>query len=508
MPSFSIFQDFAAFEFSGKPSKGEAIYNSAKAAVDKAFRLVPGTYEEARIYAMSMGLARAAYALDRARNQLLAFRSIELLPELEYDWSLIPGPYDGIVTRQLAVALRMKLPRGAVRENIEAILRDIYGDDFLTLRVLEPTEVTIWPFNPWDGPGVWSREDVTVLPKFFKLTVAISPGIRTVYYAPLQDNDPLSLYVGEKVTVEVENLDFAEQVLVTAVGEDSFGKYFTGIFLKSHGVDATVTSGTVPIWMSNQRFEFFIIDEDSATDREKYLLVADVMNKVMRSVTQWEVVQPTTPGATTVGPFTLNVTPLGTSTIGQIPFVGTEGGVPPDLSPYPPFISFLDVTSGPIAGGTAVSVYGQNFSGLTALNLLSDTPPTILLVTNNRIDLLTGATAVDTGFLDVQVVTPGGTDTLTNAFEYISPPLFEAPGVSPISGPYIGGTVVEISGLNFYNITEVDFGGDKAVILWYTSSKIQVLTPYSSIADDIVDVTVIGQYGTCTVTGAYEFLAI
>jgi len=501
MPNFSVFQDFTGFSFSSAPAKGEQIYNAAKAAVEPAFKLTPGTYEEARIYAQSMGLARIAYALERARNQLNALKVVELLPELEYDWSLVPSASAGIYDRQIALSIRMKLPRGARRENVEEILRDIYGDDFILLRFLEPTEVTLWPFTPWNGPGVFSREDVSILPKFFKLKEAISPGIRTVHYEPIQENDPLTLKVGEYVSVQVENLDYAEKVLVTETGSDENGLTFSGIFLLPHGNGASVLTGTIPIWMSSQRRSYIVIDADSATDVAKYLEAAEAMNKVQRSVTQWGIVQPTTPGATTIGPFTLNITPLGTSTIGTLNFVGSEGGVPPTPATEAPYISFFDVIEGPLTGGTTVRIYGFRFTGTTSVDLSGDAA-TIVEVTENRITITTPAVAPGTGFANVHVVTPAGSDTL-GSFEYIEPPQFG--GLDVVIGPYPGGTLVKISGFYFRDLISVSFEGDLATVLWFTDTEIQLMTPFFSQGPDLSDITITTAWGSVTEPDAFEF---
>lgn len=323
MPLFSVFQDFVAFNFSNRPTRGEDTYRAMIAAESKAFNTTVGEYEESRIYATAMGIARARYALERGFHQRNPNKAIEMLPELEKDWMVVPGAHAGVLERQQMVAARMQLPRGSRRENVVAQLTAIYGTDFVEYRTIDPLEVFTWPHSPFDGPGIFAREDGSFVPKYLKTVDPVGVLLQTINirYEALQLGDETDLAAGDYICIQPENLGLAERLTVQAVGEDSFGRFFTATFTKSHDIGASIITGTVPIWFSTQRIVLIVVKAAAVADVEKRRLVSEVMQKVSRVVTQWAIVQPTTPGATTIGPFTLNVSPVGAAPVEQLAII-------------------------------------------------------------------------------------------------------------------------------------------------------------------------------------------
>ena len=163
--------------------------------------------------------------------------------------------------------------------------------------------------------------------------------------------------------------------------------------------------------------------------------------------------------------------------------VTTVGGVSTtssaDLFAYAPqpTISALSIHSGPIAGGTSVTVTGTGFTDSTAPSQYGPTtvsvdgtilpacptssPMCYAVNTPTSISLVTPAHPAGTG--DVVVATAGGQTAALAAdhFTYAQP----APTVtvvSPATGPIAGGTQVAITGTNFsgsgYTVTKVAFG--------------------------------------------------
>lgn len=413
MAKFSAFQDFSAFRFSSKAPHGETIYRAAVNAENKAFSMKKGTYEETRLYCLAMGLARAQYALERSQAQYDPLRVIALLPSKEFDWSCIPGPYDGIVDRQNELAARMKLPRGARRENVESILRTIYGDDFIAYRTILPQEVVSWPSDPWTGPGVFLREDGALLPKFLKLTSpVVAMGVSKVYYEAIQAGDPATLDIDETVCVQVENIGLAEQVKVLSVGQDSGGLYFTADFVRSHDIGASVIFGTVPVWMSNQRFSLIIVKAPAGRDLAKYRRTAFYMERVLRGVSSWAVVEPNAVDSSTCGPYTLNISRLGMTPIGTVNIVDSASGVPPLPVPDVEFVIPQQVA---IAGGTVVDIYGDGLKNASAVTF-GGSAATIVSNTDKKIRCTVPAHSA--GDVDVVVTTPGGSGTLLQSVRY------------------------------------------------------------------------------------------
>jgi hypothetical protein len=88
-----------------------------------------------------------------------------------------------------------------------------------------------------------------------------------------------------------------------------------------------------------------------------------------------------------------------------------------------PSISGISPASGPLVGGTIVTINGTNLSGATRVNfgatMIEGTD--ITLVSANEIRVASPARAT-AGNVDISVDTPAGTSTRANAFTYIAPP--------------------------------------------------------------------------------------
>lgn len=84
----------------------------------------------------------------------------------------------------------------------------------------------------------------------------------------------------------------------------------------------------------------------------------------------------------------------------------------------PPTITNVNPATGSILGNTPVTVTGTNFvTGQTQVNFGGSAASSV--VVQNSTTLTCNTPARPEGFANVQVVTPGGNDTLTNGFEFI-----------------------------------------------------------------------------------------
>ncbi len=170
---------------------------------------------------------------------------------------------------------------------------------------------------------------------------------------------------------------------------------------------------------------------------------------------------------------------------------------------YVPSMSVSGITpnSGPLAGGTPVTVTGTGFP----------TPVDSVRVGAARlIDLvridgthLTGSTPPGTaaGAADVTVyASVTGTATCAGCFAYYAP--LAVTGVLPYSGPTAGGTLVAITGQGFVNITGIAIGG-AALSNWTVVSSTQILgtTPPSSTPGTTDVVVSTGSNGSATCKG-------
>jgi hypothetical protein len=161
----------------------------------------------------------------------------------------------------------------------------------------------------------------------------------------------------------------------------------------------------------------------------------------------------------------------GTAGVVNVTITNTDGGTASYASfEYKdiktPIITGLDKRDGPFAGGQAVRLYGQNFSGITwvRFNTTSDAAAEATIVNNNttvlpnQLDILTpqgfqfspdaGATALAVNIYANNVQGIGSLDNVENWYTYRPPPIITA--VVPNSGPTSGGQAVYVLGRNFF----------------------------------------------------------
>lgn len=328
MPKFSMFTPFGMLKFSGAPSRGERFYRAMYSMKVGAIDLTKGGYNEAKVYGQSMGIARGRYALERAFNQRFPMKSIECLPLLEANWAVIPSETDTLLDRQLNVLARMMLVRGAQREAIEEGLRAILGSHFIALRTLLPGEVTNdAPVGDF-GPN-FSRPDLPF--KLIQLSSAVSI-LNTPINVAYRNGDPTAGQIlvqkNDIFMFQPESVGLAEIVTIqSATATD-----LTATFKHSHDVDSYATTQNWVNWTSTQRSYLIVVDATAALDTEMVRRVNDFMSKVSRGVSIWDIVEPTTVGASTIGPFTLDLSPLGAVPIGTMSIFPP---VPPDFALLP-----------------------------------------------------------------------------------------------------------------------------------------------------------------------------
>lgn len=113
----------------------------------------------------------------------------------------------------------------------------------------------------------------------------------------------------------------------------------------------------------------------------------------------------------------------------------------------PPMITSFSPTVATI--GAVVTIYGQNFTGVTSVSFGGTAASSYTVITPNRIDAVVGAGS--TG--NLTVTTTYGSGTLGN-FTFIPKPAITS--FSPVEGGL--GSVITINGSNLQNVTEVKFG--------------------------------------------------
>ena len=168
-----------------------------------------------------------------------------------------------------------------------------------------------------------------------------------------------------------------------------------------------------------------------------------------------------------------------------------------------PVVSGLTPKSGSILGGTEVTITGLHLLDATAVRFGGTA--TGFWVNDDTSITAYAPAGESTQKVDVTVTTTGGTSVRTAAdrFAYTPVPAPAVIGVSPSSGPDVGGDTVTITGTGFTNAYEVDFGGVAAPFTINDDTSITAYTPGG--ADGTVDVTVISAGGTSATTAADEY---
>ena len=203
-------------------------------------------------------------------------------------------------------------------------------------------------------------------------------------------------------------------------------------------------------------------------------------NVVVVSGTQ---ITATTP-AGSVGAVTVTVTNLGVS-----------GGNLASGFTYvvAPTVSSVSPNSGPIAGGTAVTITGTNFAAGATVKFGATAATNVVVVSSTSITATTPAGSA--GAVTVTVTVNGQSGSLTNGFTYVVTPTVSS--VSPNSGSTAGGTAVTITGTNFVAGATVTFGSAAATnVVVVNSTTITATTPAGSTGAVTVTVTVSGQSGS------------
>lgn len=171
-------------------------------------------------------------------------------------------------------------------------------------------------------------------------------------------------------------------------------------------------------------------------------------------------------------------------------------------------VTGMTPTSGPIAGGTLVHIYGTGFIApitVTVGGVPCANP--VIQSGGKEVDCVTGANSA--GPADVVVTTPAGSRTLTNGFRYVDPTVLTVTGISPTYGSIKGGTKVHIYGTGFSNPITVTIGGvacTKIDPAYVTSKGGREVDCYTGAhAAGLVDVVVTTSAGTVTLTNGYRY---
>ncbi|MEK6226823.1 MAG: IPT/TIG domain-containing protein, partial [Chloroflexota bacterium] len=171
-------------------------------------------------------------------------------------------------------------------------------------------------------------------------------------------------------------------------------------------------------------------------------------------------------------------------------------------------VTSVNPSSGPVSGGTAVTITGTNFSSGATVSF-GGVAPTTPVVVVNATTITTTTPAHAAGAVDVTVTAGSQSGTCSSCFTYIPPPTVTA--INPTSGPATGGTVVTITGTGFdpaAGATTVHFGASTATGVSCASTI--NCTATSPAGSGTVDVTVAvgGQTSAANAADVFTYLSL
>jgi hypothetical protein len=160
-----------------------------------------------------------------------------------------------------------------------------------------------------------------------------------------------------------------------------------------------------------------------------------------------------------------------------------------------PIVTSVAPSSGPAAGGTAVTITGTDFVSGATVTFGGTAATGVTFVSSTQIDATTPAHAA--GAVDVTVTNPDTVSgTFIDGYTYVPAPTVTS--VAPTSGPDMGGTAITITGTDFVSGATVTFGGIAATgVTFVSSTQIDVTTPAHAVgAVDVVVTNPDSQSGT------------
>ncbi len=158
--------------------------------------------------------------------------------------------------------------------------------------------------------------------------------------------------------------------------------------------------------------------------------------------------------------------------------------------------------SGPLAGGTEVTITGQGFTNDTQVLFGAFSSPRITFVSVTQLKA-TAPRGQSADVVDLVVYNKNGVSTQRRAYSYVADTRITS--VAPVTGPIAGGTTVTLTGTGFTGATAVRFGAvDAASFTVVSGTVLTAVTPGATTAG-AVDVTVVTPSGSWTTKGGFTF---
>ena len=173
----------------------------------------------------------------------------------------------------------------------------------------------------------------------------------------------------------------------------------------------------------------------------------------------------------------------------------------------PPRVVGMNVSQGPAAGGTSLTITGTGFTGAMAVDFAGSPDTSITVTGDTSITLTTPASAAGTD--DVTVTGPGGTSADSPTFQFTFVPVPVVTSLGPDNGPVSGGNSITINGSGLSYVTSVMFGDQGAGFTVDSDTSITAFVPASDCGcpSDSSSVTV-SSIGGASTPVTYNYTAV
>jgi hypothetical protein len=164
-----------------------------------------------------------------------------------------------------------------------------------------------------------------------------------------------------------------------------------------------------------------------------------------------------------------------------------------------PVIRTISPTSGPIDGGTRVSIIGdafeqpvQVFFGSAQAQVISIDFNQIIVISPTARDTNPNGSGTVTGPVEVKVINVNSGKSATSPVQFRYTPKMQITAINPLRGSAVGGTDITIDGTGFNDPVTVDIGGVRATVLRVSGTEIlaRTGTPGSPCITSLVNVPV------------------
>lgn len=309
MPRFSAFN---STRFTSRPSYEEQIYGEMVRSLGngKNYSVDFDSLAAARLYANAMAFGRCKYEIERMGQQFLPSRALAGLPSLEREYGVIPEQGASINQRRAELVVAARIARGASRSNVEAVLTELFGADFVSYVTTRPVDAVVSPSAPADS-GVYEKPG-SPRGAFSILSAVTMTGIAVTVLCRLLAGNGQTLRIGARFVIDSGSYDRAEAVTVDSVALSGSDYALTAAFTKPHNRGTVLATGRHASQFTSKRQNLFLMSDSAAADAKKRRRLHRAAGRLLRGISTWS-------AADDSGPFTVGTGRLTITTIGAAP---------------------------------------------------------------------------------------------------------------------------------------------------------------------------------------------